>query len=102
MPGFLGSSGMLNMLRHAGKSKAASQACSLRAGSCIVSQTLEQQLQQQVLSEARRAAEAAQQQRTLSNKATSTSQPASGQAKSSDNKAGEAYHSVSACPAYHT
>ena len=73
----------------AGKTKPASQACSLQAGTCIVSQTLEQQLQEQIQSEARQAAEAAQQQRTASNKAASTSQPASEQSKADGNKQGQ-------------
>ena len=73
----------------AGKAKPASQACSLQAGTCIVSQTLEQQLQEQIQSEARQAAEAAQQQRTASNKAASTSQPASEQSKADGNKQGQ-------------
>ena len=72
----------------AGKAKSASQACSLRAGTCIVSQALEERLQEQVLSEARRAAEAAQQQRVSSNKAASTSQPASDHSKAGDTKSG--------------
>ena len=77
-------------LKYAGKAKSASPACSLRAGTCIVSQALEQQLQEQVLSEARRAAEVAQQQRVSSNKAASTStfQPASDQTKAGDSKPG--------------
>lgn len=79
----------------AGKAKAGSNACSVRAGTCIVSQILEQQLQQQVLSEARRAAEAAQQQRAVSHQAASTSQAASEQSKASDGKAGRGFqHSV--------
>ena len=68
--------------------KAAAGGCTLHAGTCIVSDALEQQLREQVLSEARQAAETAQQQRRAASNAASTSQPSPGQQKASNAKSG--------------
>ncbi len=61
----------------------------MHAGTCIVSDVFQQQLREQVLSEARQAAESAQQQRRASTKTASASQPSAGQQKSSNTKSGE-------------
>ena len=73
---------------HAGRTKAATGGCALHASTCIVSVAFEQQLQEQLLSEARQAAETAQQQRKAASKSASTSQPSSGQQHASNAKSG--------------
>ncbi len=81
----------------AGQGKTVTGACTLHAGTCIVSDVFQQQLREQVLSEARQAAETAQQQRRASTKTASTSQPSAGQQKPSNNKPGEESTSEEAC-----
>ena len=74
----------------AGKTKGSSSACSVHAGTCIVSTALQQELQQQLLSAARQAAETAQQQNKAASKSLSTSEPSPGQApKASSSKPGK-------------
>jgi len=72
----------------AGKTKGTTGACALHAGTCIVSDAFEQQLRNQLLSDARQAAESAQQQSRAASKAASTSQPPPGQQKASTSKTG--------------
>jgi len=82
---------------HAGQGKTVTGACTLHAGTCIVSDVFQQQLQEQFLSEARQAAESAQQQRRASTKTASTSQPSAGQQKPSNTKSGDESMSEEAC-----
>lgn len=74
----------------AGKTKGSSSACSVHAGTCIVSTALQQELQQQLLSEARQAAETAQQQTKAASKASPVYESSAGQASKLNNaKLGE-------------
>ena len=85
----------VQQLCNAGNSKGSTSMCSVHAGTCIVSTVLEQELQQQLLSEARQAAETAQQQRKAASKSASTSQPSAGQAsKPSGAKPGEGHFAI--------
>jgi hypothetical protein len=81
----------------AGQGKTVRGACTLHAGTCIVSDVFQQQLREQILSEARQAAETAQQQRRATVKTASTSQPSAGQQKPSNTKSGEDSTSEKAC-----
>ncbi|KAA6426767.1 MAG: hypothetical protein FRX49_03092 [Trebouxia sp. A1-2] len=69
--------------------KTVTGACTLHAGTCVVSDVFQQQLREQILSEARQAAETAQQHRRASTKTASTSQPSDGQQKPSNTKSGD-------------
>ena len=69
----------------------------MQAGTCIVSDAFQQQLREQVLSEARQAAESAQQQRRATIKPASASQPSAGQQKLSNSKSGEGSTSEEGC-----
>ncbi|DBB10622.1 TPA: hypothetical protein ACH3X3_007133 [Trebouxia sp. C0006] len=77
-----------SVMQPSGQGKTVTGACTLHAGTCIVSNVFQQQLREQVSSEARQAAESAQQQRRTITKTASTSQPSAGQQKSSNTKSG--------------
>ena len=81
----------------AGQGKSVTGACTLHAGTCIVSNVFQQQLREQILLEARQAAESAQQQRRASTKMASISQPSAGQQEPSNTKSGEEPTSEEAC-----
>lgn len=68
------------IMQSAGRTKGSTSACSVHAGTCIVSTALQQELQQQLLSAARQAAETAQQQSKATSKSASTSEPSPGHA----------------------
>lgn len=89
----------MQQLCHAGKSKGSTSVCSVHAGTCIVSTAIEQELQQQLLSEARQAAETAQQQRKAASESASISQPSAGQQpKPSSAKLGEDHSAIAIVP----
>ncbi|KAL0031439.1 hypothetical protein WJX77_000485 [Trebouxia sp. C0004] len=77
-----------SVIQPSGQGKTVTGACTLHAGTCIVSHVFQQQLREQVLSEARQAAETAQQQRQATAKTASPSQPSAGQQKPSNTKSG--------------
>ncbi|KAL3152351.1 hypothetical protein ABBQ32_001414 [Trebouxia sp. C0010 RCD-2024] len=72
------------IMQSAGKTKGSTSACSVHAGTCIVSTALQQELQQQLLSAARQAAETAQQDSKAASKSAATSEPSPGQAPKPD------------------
>ncbi|DBA76463.1 TPA: hypothetical protein ACH3X2_008532 [Trebouxia sp. C0005] len=78
-----------SVMQPSGQGKTVTGACTLHAGTCVVSDVFQQQLREQILSEARQAAETAQQHRRASTKTASTSQPSDGQQKPSNTKSGD-------------